>query len=356
MSRPARAPVSAAEPLERRYRRLFACYPASYRDANEDEMLGVAMAGTRPGQRWPTWGEVRSLILGGARTRLAGLVSWARTPAWRDSCAAFTFLAAALLATISLETLTVRLLPMTTAGTARFFEAGSPAQVPLLLGGADRLTAGAFIPAVIWLLVAVTAAMGWRKAAAVGASAGAAVSAVLVVQYIGDPPATVMAWWQFVLAATAALAAVAWLAGPVGSGGGQRLSRRVMTAVAAAGVVVAAAFTFMTSPGPYVVVYSPLPGISGHLGYATLALMGAMLLVPAARLGPAVRRRVLLLSLPALAMGALVRWTFGAFLVSNPGFARPILPNAPELVILAAVPVLGLVTGMAWLRRRERAA
>ena len=75
MKRPARTTVPAAEALERRYRQLFACYPASYRTDSEDEMLGVAMAGTAPGQRWPAPGEVRSLILGGARMRLSGLLS-----------------------------------------------------------------------------------------------------------------------------------------------------------------------------------------------------------------------------------------------------------------------------------------
>jgi hypothetical protein len=40
---------SADEVLERRYRRLLAWYPAAYRAANEDDMLGVALASPRPG-------------------------------------------------------------------------------------------------------------------------------------------------------------------------------------------------------------------------------------------------------------------------------------------------------------------
>jgi hypothetical protein len=361
MKRPARTTIPAAEALERRYRRLFACYPASYRATSEDEMLGVAMAGTKPGQRWPTLGEVRSLILGGARMRLSGLLSWARTPAWRDGCAAFAFLAAALLATISLEALTVRLLPMMSWVTWRATGTGSAARLPLLLGTDERLTAGAVIPAVIWPLAAVAAAMGWRRVTAVGASAGAGVGAVeLAVQYTSDPSSVVAAWWQFVLAVTAALAAVTWLAASSDNGGARRLSIRVMAAVAAAGAVVAAApavqaaFITVTSRGPYLVVSSPLFGISGYLRYAMVALMGATLLVAAARLGPAVRRRVLLLSVPALAAGALVHWTFGGFLASSPRFTQPVLLTAPQWTALAAVPVLGLVTGMIWLGRQER--
>lgn len=62
MNRPAHDGTETAEALERRYRRLFTCYPAAYRAASQDEMLGVAMSGTKPGQRWPTLGEVRSLV------------------------------------------------------------------------------------------------------------------------------------------------------------------------------------------------------------------------------------------------------------------------------------------------------
>jgi hypothetical protein len=360
MKRPARR-TPAAGTLERRYRRLFACYPASYRATSEDEMLGVAMAGTKPGQRWPAPGEMRSLILGGASMRLGGLLSGARTPAWRDGCAAFAFLAAALLATISLEALTVRLLPMMSWVTWRDVGTGSVTRLPLLLGGGERLSVSGVIPAVIWPLAAVAAAMGWRRVTASSASVGAvAAAAGLAVQYTGSPSAVVAAWWQFVLAVTAALAAVIWLAAPAGNGGVRQLSRRAMVAVAAAGAVVAAvpavqaAFTTVTSQGPYRVVSSPLSGISGYLRYAMVALMGATLLVAAARLGPAARRRVLLLSVPALAAGALVHWTFGGFLASSPRFAQPVQLTAPQWTALAAVPVLGLVAGMIWLGRHER--
>jgi hypothetical protein len=355
MKRPFRATIPAADVLERRYRRLFACYPASYRATSEDEMLGVAMAGTKMGQRWPGPGEIRSLILGGARMRLSGLWLAARTPAWRDGCAAFAFLAAALLAAITVRELTVRLLPAAYWGTGRVLGAASAVQLRLVLGGDERLTAGWIIPAVIWPLVAVAAAMGWRKVTAVSGSAGAVVgAAVLVIQYSSDPSSVVVAWWQFVLAVTAALAAVTWLAAPADDGSGQRLSRRAMTAVAAAGVVVAAAFSSVASPGPYPVVSSPLAGISGLLRYALLALMGAALLVAALRLSPAVRRRVLLLAVPALAAGAVVHWAFGGFLASSPQFPQPVLLTAPQWAALAAVPVLGLVTGMIWLGRHER--
>ena len=44
--RPSRRP--AQERLERRYQRLMASYPASYRAANAEEMIGVALSGAAP--------------------------------------------------------------------------------------------------------------------------------------------------------------------------------------------------------------------------------------------------------------------------------------------------------------------
>ena len=37
--------------LERRYRRLLACYPPGYRAAYGEEMLAVALAAAEPGSR-----------------------------------------------------------------------------------------------------------------------------------------------------------------------------------------------------------------------------------------------------------------------------------------------------------------
>lgn len=55
--------------LEGRYRRLLRAYPASYRADRADEMLGTLLETSRPDQRWPAAREVRTLTLGGLRTR-----------------------------------------------------------------------------------------------------------------------------------------------------------------------------------------------------------------------------------------------------------------------------------------------
>lgn len=48
--------------LERRYRRLLACYPRAFRDEHEQEILAVLMAGAGDGQRRPRPGEAADLI------------------------------------------------------------------------------------------------------------------------------------------------------------------------------------------------------------------------------------------------------------------------------------------------------
>jgi hypothetical protein len=66
--------------LERRYRRLLACYPAAFRREHEHEMLSVLMAGAEQGQRWPRPAAVADL-LGNAtfmrlRNRLRTSLAW----------------------------------------------------------------------------------------------------------------------------------------------------------------------------------------------------------------------------------------------------------------------------------------
>jgi hypothetical protein len=65
--------------LERRYRRLLACYPAAFRREREHEMLSVLMAGAEQDQRWPRLGEVADLLRSATFMRLRSRLrtSWA---------------------------------------------------------------------------------------------------------------------------------------------------------------------------------------------------------------------------------------------------------------------------------------
>jgi hypothetical protein len=65
--------------LERRYRRLLACYPAAFRREHEQEILSVLMAGAEEGQRWPRPAEVADLLSSATSMRLRARLrtSWA---------------------------------------------------------------------------------------------------------------------------------------------------------------------------------------------------------------------------------------------------------------------------------------
>lgn len=75
------------DPLERRYRRLLAWYPAGHRAAHEEEMLAVLLAGAREGQRRPRPTEVTDLLWGALRSRLRPPPPGAAHTAWRDTLA-----------------------------------------------------------------------------------------------------------------------------------------------------------------------------------------------------------------------------------------------------------------------------
>jgi hypothetical protein len=56
-------------PLERRYRRWLALYPASFRAEHEEEMVGVLMQGADPDQSRPKAVEAADLATHGLRRR-----------------------------------------------------------------------------------------------------------------------------------------------------------------------------------------------------------------------------------------------------------------------------------------------
>jgi hypothetical protein len=64
--------------LERRYRRLLACYPAAFRREHEDEMLVVLLACARDGRRRPGLADTADLIRSAIWMRLR---PWGRRPA-----------------------------------------------------------------------------------------------------------------------------------------------------------------------------------------------------------------------------------------------------------------------------------
>jgi hypothetical protein len=331
----------AQDLLERRYRRLLAAYPAAYRAANEDEMLGVALAGAAPGQRGPGLAEAVSLVLSGARLRLRGLLAGMQVNDWRDAAAVFGLIGPILITALYAESV---------AGQVASGWVGTP----------TRLSVSTLALAAGWSLVAGAAILRWRWAAAAGASLGAVGEAArMAVLYASNPSYLVVSWWQLMLAMMTALAAVTLL---VGAGSAKRpLSWRVITALLAAAAVLAAApaiespFTTVTMVyGGGASVSNPLFGIWELLRKGLFIGLAGTVLAAVAQLDAAARRRVVVLAVPAAAAATLTAWGFGGFLASSQRFVHPLLLTAPQWAALGAVPVLALAAGMALLSRHEQ--
>lgn len=62
--------VSGQARLERRYRRLLACYPRAFRGENEEEILAVLLACAEEGQQRPGLAASADLIKGAVQVRL----------------------------------------------------------------------------------------------------------------------------------------------------------------------------------------------------------------------------------------------------------------------------------------------
>ena len=70
--------------LRRRYQRLLFTYPAGYRAAHGDEILSTLLEAARPTQRFPSWRESTSLLLGGLRMRARQAAKESPTRLWTD--------------------------------------------------------------------------------------------------------------------------------------------------------------------------------------------------------------------------------------------------------------------------------
>ncbi|GAB3434270.1 hypothetical protein [Flindersiella endophytica] len=73
--------------LEDHYRRLLAWYPRDHRAAHEDEMVGVLLASSEPGQYKPGLSECADLAWGGLKLHARRTFGRASASAWRDALA-----------------------------------------------------------------------------------------------------------------------------------------------------------------------------------------------------------------------------------------------------------------------------
>ena len=146
--------MNAAGPLEGRYRRLLAIYPAGHRRQHQDEMLGVLMTGARAGQQRPGLADTADLIWGALLIRLRPARRGTAWPLWRDALAVVSLLLPLIVLAYS-ALLRVALLVSVGAGTPIF-------------GALARSDAG-FLGG--WMIVSVLALLRLRRTTAAAAAA-----------------------------------------------------------------------------------------------------------------------------------------------------------------------------------------
>jgi hypothetical protein len=322
--------TSPEHALERRYRRLLSWYPADYRAVNADEMLGVVMARSADGQRWPGLGETVSLIAGAIRTRTGVIPAGIRSEAWQRASAVVSIIGAILLASSGARQLFI-------------FAYDSNDSFGYLSRGPVAECAG-------WTLVAIAAILCWRRVAAFGAVAGFAGE---VAWYWRDlyQMSMLRGWPTLVLAATVAAAGLVAVRNR-----GRVLSQRAILSMVLGAILVAG------WQGVRDLVYAPLfsargnfwdgwQSIIGTVDFVLLVAMLVVVLTAAGRLQPVVRRRVLVTLAPAFAAYILVRWLGAGSLVPSVGYTEFV---SFQWACIAGLPVAVFLGGLIWLARYER--
>jgi hypothetical protein len=333
-----------SERLERSYRRLLACYPNEYRAMYGEEMIGVLMTASTPEQRRPDTREAFGLISTGLAARLRMTIRATHSPAWREAARAFGYLASVTMAALF------------------GYQALAVAAHPFSGLGLSWVTSAV---AIGWTLTAVAAGLGRRRLAAISSIAAAAGVFVAVTRnYAESPGAVVTSWWILMLAVTGATALV-MLARPDGARRRPLGTRsRVALGLAAMLAVAAPALESLTvvvtryDDNSWSEAYRPPFNWFGlalvdhrPVVSITVTVLVVLLAVVVLRLSPAVRRRVVLLALPAAATELVVLLTFNGFLQASARFDPPVYLVPPQWIILMVLPAVVFVAG-AWLLAR----
>jgi hypothetical protein len=319
-------------------------------------MLGVLLDGAREGQRYPAPAEAANLIRSALWMRLARGAPGAADPLW----------------TVALATIGV-LGPLVLVAYFAGRRVTSYLQDSLLYP-ADAVplyALGPWLEPLAWLVVAVLAATRWRIVAATVAWTGVLLEAVPLGLRYPDEPVSVVERLPLLGVAVTVAAALSVAAARHDSA---RVSR-LPTVLFAVSIVVAGfaptldplttrvghigeSTTVDLWPGgggyfPGLFPDSPTrtAGLARLLAYALALVIGLV----AMRLADGgVRRRLFVLTAPAIALSAVITFGFGGFVASSRRFDPPVLLVPEQWVVLMVVPILTLFVGVAWVRRRER--
>lgn len=308
--------------LERRYRRLLACYPRDHRERNGEEMVGVLLAGADDRRR-PGWRETADLLWGAVRMHLRRVVALDGGIDPRDVLAIVSLLAP---------------VAMLAAATYELHELGIWAR-----NGWGSNSWTWVVPSAelwpLWLAVAVLALVGLRRTAAVGAWLGTA--GFVLSTFVALHDASNIRWWTgedsgWVLLGAVTAIALTWSPGPAR---GRELVGRWAVAIMVGAVVVTLSIGYFT-------------GLSGDFPYdraivqsvvlAPFAIGAVVAAGPRSRVG---RRAAVLLLLPAMTLVPAALYMMG-YLPEMSGLTAGNVSSAVEALVFGTVPVTVVVLAL----------
>jgi hypothetical protein len=315
-------------PLEIRYRRLLAVYPAAHRRAYGEEMVAVLMAGAEPGQRRPAPAEVVDLLRAGLVARLGRGVQGLRTSAWRGAAAVAALIGAVLLAAVPGRRLLFALLYTRHSGDPMRFlgiDGG------LLIDVAARSGA--------WLAVVVAVLLAARRTAVVLGVVALLVELAAIAVWSPDQQfrAVEMAWVLVLAPLTVALL----VHSRRGRTAVATVGRRGLTPIVA-GLLVAAVATVLLR------FWQLPPQLLGLITVpdALFLAAGALLAAGLRGIGPAVRGRILVLLAPVLALPAAQQFLEQAVGIHSTAAVTPGIV-ALAVLVMAGVPAVALALAAA---------
>lgn len=318
--------------LEGHYRRLLGIYPPAHRTDYEQEMLGVLMEGSRPGQRFPALRDALDVLWAGLLVRLGQTSRGLRSGVWREAASVVGPLIAVLLLAVAGRRLYYGLLVMVT-GEDRMEAYGIRGLLLLDVG----------LRTVAWLAVVVAILTGLRRTAA-----GLSVLAVLVELAVlvawlplnEDRPFQSLAWSPVLMVVC------------VGALFASARSRSAVAILGRGGTLLLVAGLVVGAGGMLPVRSSFLPAFDGAPGLPWPATMVAVtLMISGVRQAPGpVRRRAAVLLASALAV-PVAHFTV---LFSAPiGYDQPVAQSLVLAGVLIVVPPVSFLLGTLLVERRE---
>jgi hypothetical protein len=313
-------------PLERRYRRLLALYPAAHRREYEDEMVTVLLADTAPGRDRPPVATILDLLVGAAAARVRTTRHWLTGDPWRRAAGPGVLVICGLLA--------ARALPV--IERALMLRYGPPHWY--------RDAVVLIVVSLLWPVVAMLAAVGWRRSAVTLAgalTAGMVVNTVAGARWLPELSGGLLV----VLGLTATIGCTVRRA-PAG-----RIRARWQVAL---GALVVLAELIRRPPLLLETQRWPVSQVVLNVGYlVALAATGVLAIVVLVRLGPAVSARIAAMLVPALAARAVVG-PVGLAAWTPLGSEPPLLVAAVAAAVtsfgLALVALAALDRVLGWVR------